>query len=533
MQETAIPKSSITILVVDDEESIRNILSRYLALKGYAVVTAPDGNEAIKLLQSQPFDLVLTDLMMPNVNGRELLQRMAQLFPDIPKIVLSGYGTNEDMLVALKTGAYDFIQKPLTDFEILDKAVERAVESKLLKEERDRYIQQITYLNDIISFLNKGVSFEQIFDIIANQMKKAIPFNRLAIALINDAGLVETKLISSDRPTLITAGFTSSLDDSSLKTVADTKKYFIIDDLEEYCKKHPSSERAKLLLQEGMRSSMVIPLIIANRLKGFLLFASDTPHAFKPEHIQLAESISGHIAFSLQRSELLYQLDMYNKKLEQIVKIRTHQLLKTQKATIFALSSLAELRDPETGYHLERIRGYCMLLAQIAKYTGATLEINNQFLRDLYDSSILHDIGKVGIPDSILLKPGKLTHEEFEIIKTHTTIGYNSLKRASEEMGQDSFLNMAMDVTLYHHETWDGSGYPQGLRGEEIPLAARIVTIADVYDALTTVRPYKAAFDHQKAIAIMQEESHRYDPKLFELFIQNADDFDEIRKRYQ
>ncbi|MCX8124001.1 MAG: response regulator [Spirochaetes bacterium] len=532
MQEAPIPKCTQTVLVVDDEESIRNILSRYLSLKGYAVITASDGNQAIELLHSHPVDLVLTDLIMPNVNGRELLQKMAELFPEIPKIVLSGYGTNEDMLVALKTGAYDFIQKPLTDFEILDKAVERAVESKLLKEERNRYIQQLTYLNDIIGFLNKGVSLEQIFDIIASRMKKAIPFNRLAIALINDAGLVETTLVSSDKPVLIAPGFKFPLEDSSLAIVAQTKKYNIINDLEEYSKQH-NSEKANMLLKEGMQSTMTIPLVAAGRLIGFLLFASTSKNTFVTEHVQFAETVSGHIVFSLQRGELLHQLDIYNKKLEEIVKIRTHQLLKTQKATIFALSSLAELRDPETGYHLERIRGYCMLLAQIAKYSAGFLEINNQFLRDLYDSSILHDIGKVGISDSILLKPGKLTHDEFEIIKTHTTIGYNALKRASEEMGQDSFLNMAMDVTLYHHEAWDGSGYPHGLSGEEIPLTARIVTIADVYDALTTHRPYKTAFDHQKAIAIMQEESHRYDPKLFELFIQNADDFDEIRKKYQ
>lgn len=532
MQES-IPHNIATILVVDDEESIRTILSRYLSLKGYTVLTAYDGNNAIEILKSHPVDLVLTDLMMPNVSGRELLQQMAELFPEIPKIVLSGYGTNEDMLIALKTGAYDFIQKPISDFEILDKSVERAVQTKLLTEERDRYIQQLTNLYDITGFLNKGVSFEQIFDIIASRMKKAIPFNRLAIALINDAGQVETKLVSSDTTPLIPTGFTSPLDDSSLKIVSETKKYFIIDDLEAYYTEHHSSETAKLLLQEGMRSSMAIPLVIANRLKGFLFFASIHKHAFTSEHIKFAETIAGHIVFSLQRSELLHQLDNYNKKLEQIVKMRTHQLLKTQKATIFALSSLAELRDPETGYHLERIRGYCMLLAQIAKYSGATLEIDNQFLRDLYDSSILHDIGKVGIPDSILLKPGKLTPEEFAIIKTHTIIGYKSLKRASEEMGRDSFLNMAMDVTLYHHERWDGSGYPHGLSGDEIPISARIVTIADVYDALTTVRPYKAAFDHQKAVAIMKEEANGYDPKLFELFLQNADDFDEIRKKYQ
>ncbi len=532
MQQISNSKSSIAVLVVDDEESIRTILSRYLSLKGYMVLTAPDGKQAMEILHSQHVDLVLTDLVMPTVNGRELLQKMAELFPEIPKIVLSGYGTHEDMLVALKTGAYDFIQKPLTDFEILEKAVERAIESKLLKEERDRYIEQLTHLNDIIALLNQGVTFEHIFDTIAARMKQAIPYSRLAIALINNAGMVETKLVSSQKPVLIPPGSTFPLDDSSLAQVARTKSHMIIDNLEEYIKDHPS-KKAELLLQEGMLSALTLPLIASGLLKGFVFFASEHKGIFKPHHIQFAQSVIGHIALSLQRGELLHQLDVYNKKLEEIVKIRTHQLLKTQKATIFALSSLAELRDPETGYHLERIREYCMLLAQIAKYSGGLLEINNQFLRDLYDSSILHDIGKVGIPDSILLKPGKLTHEEFEIIKTHTTIGYNSLKRASEEMGQDSFLTMAMDVILYHHEAWDGSGYPHGLSTEDIPLAARIVTIADVYDALTTVRPYKAAFDHEKSIAIMTEESHRYDPKLFELFIQNANDFDEIRKKYQ
>jgi response regulator RpfG family c-di-GMP phosphodiesterase len=522
-----------TVLVVDDEESIRDILSRYLQLKGYAVLTAGNGHSAMDILLSQAVDLVLTDLNMPNVNGRELLKRMAEKFPDIPKIVLSGYGSNEDMLVALKSGAYDFIQKPLTDFGILDKSVERAIERKKLKEERDRYIQQITRLNEIIGLLNKGAAFEEIFDIIAKSLNNAIPFDRLAVAIINDAGQVETRLVSSTKNILININDKFPLSDSSLLKVSETKQYHIINDLEEYYRQNPSSERTKLLLQEGMRSSMTIPLIIANRLKGFLLFASVQPNTFNNDHIQFAETISGHIVFSIQRGELLHELDMYNKKLEQIVKIRTHQLLKTQKATIFALSSLTELRDPETGYHLDRMRIYCMLLAQIAKYSGAVLEISNQYLRDLYDSSILHDIGKVGIPDTILLKPGKLTHEEFEIIKTHTTIGYNALKRASQEMGQDSFLSMAMDVTLYHHETWDGTGYPYGLSEDEIPLSARIVTIVDVYDALTTIRPYKEAYSHQKSIEIMKSEAHRYDPHLFELFIQNADDFDAIRQKYQ
>jgi len=148
-------------------------------------------------------------------------------------------------------------------------------------------------------------------------------------------------------------------------------------------------------------------------------------------------------------------------------------------------------------------------------------------------STILHDVGKVGISDSILLKEGLLTPEETTIMEEHTRIGFESLKTASHDLGEDSFLKMAMDITLCHHERWDGSGYPRGLKGEEIPLSARIVAIADVYDALTTERPYKKAFSHEEAIEIMKSESYKYDPQLFALFIENANEFNEIRLRFQ
>jgi putative two-component system response regulator len=171
-----------------------------------------------------------------------------------------------------------------------------------------------------------------------------------------------------------------------------------------------------------------------------------------------------------------------------------------------------------------------VLLAQFRKYLGSDKTITNQFIRNLYDSSILHDIGKVGIPDTILLKKDILTDEERKIIEAHAAKGYEVLKSASQDLGKDSFLKMAMEITLCHHERWDGSGYPNGLRGTEIPLSARIVAIADVYDALTTERSYKKAFSHEESIEIMKNESSKFDPELFRLFYENADAFNEIRK---
>lgn len=522
-----------SILIVDDEHLVRKALSRYLAKMGYTIDTAEDGTVAIAKLESEPYDLVLTDLKMPNLDGRELLTMMSEKFPDIPKIVLTGFGTNDDIILALKTGAYDFLTKPIMDFAILYHAIERALDRKRLNDEKNRYVEQLSQINDIITMLNRGKKTEEIFMMLNTSLRKIIPFNRLSLLMIDEvSGEVVTKLVESDREVEYGGMRNFNLSDSLLKEVALGKEVAIINDLEEYLATHPRSRRTRTLIEEGLRSTMMVPLIINNVTRGFLVFNSMEVNAFNSEHSFFIRSISGQISFSIQRAELLDQLELHTKNLEHLVKARTHEILKTQKTTIFALSRLAEVRDPETGEHLERIRNFSVLIAQILKYSGNELEITNQYLRDLYDSSILHDIGKVGIPDDILLKPGPLTPVEYEIIKTHTTIGYTALKEASRDLGENSFLNMAMEVTLYHHERYNGGGYPTGRKGLEIPLAARIVTISDIYDALTSKRPYKEAFSHDKSVRIMREESSRFDPMLFKIFLDNEGEFNRIRKEF-
>jgi response regulator RpfG family c-di-GMP phosphodiesterase len=522
-----------SILIVDDEHLVRKALSRYLVKMGYTIDTAEDGNVAIAKLESDLYDLVLTDLKMPNLDGRELLTMMSEKFPDIPKIVLTGFGTNDDIILALKTGAYDFLTKPIMDFAILYHAIERALDRKRLNDEKNRYVEQLRQINDIITMLNRGKKTEEIFMMLNTSLRKIIPFNRLSLLMIDEStGEVVTKLVESDREVEYAGMRNFNLGDSLLKEVALGKEVIIINDLGEYLAEHPQSRRTETLLEEGLRSTMMVPLIINNVTRGFLVFNSMEANAFNSEHSFFIRSISGQISFSIQRAELLDQLELHTKNLEHLVKARTHEILKTQKTTIFALSRLAEVRDPETGEHLERIRNFSVLIAQILKYSGNEVEITNQYLRDLYDSSILHDIGKVGIPDDILLKPGPLTPVEYEIIKTHTTIGYTALKEASRDLGENSFLNMAMEVTLYHHERYDGGGYPTGRKGVEIPLAARIVTISDIYAALTSKRPYKEAFSHDKSVRIMKEESSRFDPMLFKIFLDNEGEFNRIRKEF-
>lgn len=204
--------------------------------------------------------------------------------------------------------------------------------------------------------------------------------------------------------------------------------------------------------------------------------------------------------------------------------------LETRDLTLFALAKLAESRDPEMGDHLERVRRYAKVLgerlAALPKY--GTL-IDSEYLRLLFLTSPLHDIGKVAIKDEVLLKPGKLTADEYELMKTHTLKGAYTLQTAIEQHPQATFLQMARDIALTHHERYDGTGYPAGLAGDEIPLCGRIVAVADVYDALTSRRIYKQAFDHDTARRmIVAEAGRQFDPDVVEAFLAREQDFVEI-----
>ena len=520
-------------MIVDDEPFIQKVLSKYLIGKNHDVETADNGEIALEKLESKPFDLVLTDLRMPKMGGRELLQIMSENFPDIPKIVLTGHGTNEDIILALQTGAYDFLTKPITDFGILDHSIKRAIERKKLNDERIRYLSQVNQINEIIALLNRGSSTEDIFNALDITLKKIMPFNTLALMLIHSSRKeISSRLVVSDSQSIFKQDTKFDLEDSLLKKITETTEVLSLNDIHESAFQFPNSRLIDMLERDESRSVLILPLIVSDRIRGFLLFASKKTGVFIKEHISFLESIGGQISFSIERGELVEEIERHTKNLEHTIEVRTKEILKTQKTTIFALGKIAETRDQPTGDHLERIRSYCVLLAQLLKYSGSGKSITNQFIRDLYDSSILHDIGKVGIPDSILLKKDSLENEEIKIIESHASKGYEALKSASHDLGEDSFLKMAMDITLYHHERWDGSGYPKRLKGKEIPLSARIVAIADVYDALTTARSYKKALPHEETLKIMQGESSKFDPELFQLFYQNADEFNEIRMRF-
>ena len=230
------------------------------------------------------------------------------------------------------------------------------------------------------------------------------------------------------------------------------------------------------------------------------------------------------------------RLEEVNSGLEHEVARRTQELTTTRDAVIFGLAKLSESRDTDTGDHLNRIRRYVELLADQLRRDHPDLRetIDDQWICDLALSSALHDIGKVGIPDGILLKPDKLTDEEFERMKQHTWIGGETLYAIEKRLGESNFLTLAREIAFAHHERWDGSGYPFGLYGEIIPLSARLVAIADVYDALTSKRPYKNAFSHEKAVAIIREgRGTHFDPRVVDAFEAIESQFDRERAAQQ
>jgi len=245
----------------------------------------------------------------------------------------------------------------------------------------------------------------------------------------------------------------------------------------------------------------------------------------------LLARLKAHLAVKASADFLRDKQDYLQNEVER----RTREVVAIQNVTIFAMASLAETRDQETGNHIRRTQYYVKALAEKLR----THERFSWFLNDvnidiLFRSAPLHDIGKVGIPDRILLKPGRFVPEEFEIMKTHTTLGRDAIAHAEDAMGTHvEFLQMAKEIAYSHQEKWDGSGYPEGLSGDNIPISARLMAVADVYDALISRRVYKEGMSHDKAVAIMVEgRGSHFDADMVDAFLEIANEFIAIAARF-
>ncbi|MBF0120129.1 MAG: response regulator [Desulfobacterales bacterium] len=287
------------------------------------------------------------------------------------------------------------------------------------------------------------------------------------------------------------------------------------------------------LKEEGLATKTPIIFLTAKTetesiVKGFEMGAVD--YITKPfNSVELLARARTHLELKNSRDVL----SEWNNNLQKKVQEQVAQIYSANIGTIFALAKLAESRDSDTGAHLERVREYSKeLLIELRKHPKYS-DITDDYIKYVYEASPLHDIGKVGIKDSILVKPGKLTYEEFEIMKTHTTIGAETLERVNELYPGNTFVSVGYEIALNHHEKWDGSGYPQGLKEENIPLSGRVVALSDVYDALLSKRCYKPAFSNEDAIKIIVEgKGKHFDPDIVDSFLNIKDKLIDIRKKF-
>ena len=363
-------------------------------------------------------------------------------------------------------------------------------------------------------------------------MDLPLPIERATVLVVddtpNDLSLIAS-LLKSDYRVQVANGGDACI---SVASASQPPDLILLDimmpDLDGYevcrrLKANPATRAIPIIFLTGKNS-------VADEQLGFQLGAVD--YITKPVSPPLVLArVATHIALKASADFLRNK----NKYLEREIAKRDRQMTAIQDVTILTMASMAETRDTETCNHIRRTQFYVKALAEHLKPNPRF----SQFLTEdnidmLFKSAPLHDIGKVGIPDRILLKPGKLTPEEFEIMKTHTTLGWDAIDKAEKSLGtQAEFLTMAKEIALFHQEKWDGSGYPQGRKGDDIPVSARLMAVADVYDALISRRVYKAGMSHEAAVAIiLQGKGQHFDPDMVNAFFDIQGEFRAIAQRY-
>jgi len=290
----------------------------------------------------------------------------------------------------------------------------------------------------------------------------------------------------------------------------------------------------RLKENKTLKEIPVIFLSTLNRTKDIVkaFTVGGVDYVTKPFKIQ---EVKARVEAQLKLRQLQRDLEKHNRQLNELVQEQIKEISDSQMATIFSLAKLSESRTDETGKHLERIQTFCQRLAaklrEDPRFRG---QIDEAFITAIFRASPLHDIGRVGIPDYIILKPGKLTPEEFEVMKTHTLIGAQTLEAVRLQHPKNTFVGMGIAIIRCHHEKWDGSGYPLGLSGKSIPLSARIIAVADVYDILRSKLCYKQPFGHNESVEIIRQGSGiHFDPHIVKAFLELQDEFRMIREKME
>ncbi len=462
------------ILIVDDEPVIRDILTEFLSLEGYDIETAHDGLEAREKILSGKYTVILSDLKMPNLDGMQLLQFINDRRIPVVPIIMTGYGTIETAIDAMKAGAYDYILKPFKMEDII-RILDRAIERYNLIAENIQ-LREALSLYHMSEEMSSKHTPEGIFELIISALSEALSPDVIEVYEIqkNKSLRIITRKNLSQEESL------PKLDPERLKFIAASSSTTLLED---------GSYPEGLFVENTPASALFAPIKV-NGVNQYLL--------------AIYKLSSNQIFTEGQRKTVLTIADRSGAHIENIQLVMKMQT--TFSETIQGFAMAIEAKDRYTIGHSERV-------AKIALELCKGLGLSEEETGRIFQAALLHDIGKIGIRYEELNKPEKLTPKEYEMFKLHPVIGKKILQPIT-------FLQDILPDIYHHHEQYDGSGYPDGLRGEEIPLGARILAIADTYDAMTSDRPYRPALSHEIAIEELKRcAGTQFDPKLVEIFI--------------
>jgi len=511
-----------TLLVVEDEPELRFILSVHLRADGFEVLEASTGREGVRCAIERLPDVIIMDVGLPELDGLSATRalRADERTAHIPVIMLTARSSSDDVVRGLEAGAQEYIAKPFDVTELLARvrtvhhlATTRGDLDRLnaqLGAEVDVKTKRLRLLYEFMRDLNHAAGRDEILDRIIACVEEMTGARRISLLLKEPDGetLICERAVGIDPQIMnqIRIGGVEGIAGQvyrSGKTLA-AMAY------------GPSHDPERAYASDAFLSTPLVSTSLETR-DGIIgvLNVTERPDndPFAEEEIDFIRSIADAAAIALDNI-------VRRNRLEQSVRV----LLQT-------VGELAEYRDEETTQHLERVTEMARILAVAVGSTGPNAEVvNEEFIDSLVQAAPMHDIGKVGIPDDILTKPGKLTDEEFQIMKTHTDIGRRVLSRALSPGHHVPLLQMCIDIAYCHHERWDGRGYPRRIGGEQIPLAARMIALVDAYDAITSRRRYKAAKSHEEAVEIIRAEAgHHFDPNLVDSFLRCHEQFEKLR----
>lgn len=512
------------VLFVDDEVLLLEGVKRQLR-REFEVTTAEGGAQGLEILAEQgPFAVVVSDYNMPSMDGITFLNQVYQLYPHTVLIMLTGRAELDIAINALHNAHISrFINKPCPK-EILVETLLDGLEQYRLRSSEQILKKHLQTANQQLQELNNHL------ELLVEQKTRALKLQYQYVADI--ARLSSSQHIVSAFVSAVTE--ITGLTEMSLWLSPHQDGYF-------ECQYPDQGKKPSFKIDQCPDGQIRQAITIGQYWQAapFATSLNDWEHSLfcaQPLLCLPLKTPKGTLGFlnlcgstTINDQDIIQALVGMSDVTATALQSHWHReaFNDAQDAIISALAKLSEYRDSETGAHLLRLKKYCALIcAALAKTDKFRDSITEDFTQDLVRSSPLHDIGKVGIPDAILKKPGKLTPEEFDIMKMHPMIGGDTLREIYEKYPSQSFIQCGMDVAYGHHERWDGSGYPRGLQGIAIPIAARIVALADVYDALTTRRIYKKAFTHEEAAKIITDGcgSH-FDPDVVSAFTSHEQSF--------